>query len=73
VTNGKLMKTRYDFSPTILYLRSDTFTTVQTINFTAVSTDPLTTYKLLNNQTFLHVRSDQKCVTNDYGPELTVI
>lgn len=38
--NGDLMKSRYDYDTTLLYLRSDSLSTTPTINFTAVTRTP---------------------------------
>lgn len=71
--NGGLMKSRYDFSKGLLYLRSDSLSTTPTINFTSVTRTPLLTYDALNNQTLIYVRDTVKCVTNDYNNNSNVI
>ena len=62
--NGSLMKSRYDYTAEIIYLRSDSLATTATINFTSVTRTPLETYNSLNNQTLSYVRDTLKCVTN---------
>jgi len=39
-TTGDLLKTRYDFTTQIIYLRSDQLATTPTINFTMVTRTP---------------------------------